>query len=771
MSLLAAGAFGIAKNLCPEWKPRPFVALVLFWADLILTGHVCSLFQALDSLPIYFMTSILVMTGLWLFSKMAVKRDAPLLQTAPSLDYTTFQSEQDKRRLWYFLGGSLLVVCLINLFIVLTTNPTNADSIIYRFPRVFFYVSGGSFFHPFDALDKRLTYYPLDGTALYVPIVLHNAPAYLFNLPSILAWLVVGYGTYRFARELGAERLIAFLASWIVLCTPNINAQAASTNDEILAAVALLTSLYLGFSWLRCGERLFFVLACAAIGISAGTKMHILFLVPVVAIAMGIMVVKARKTKGLLKQWTKAVGWGGGLLGLTAMMVMYAPFFLYNYFSTGRAYFLEQSAHEVLNTSGSVATFVQNFVIYAMQMVFAPIGDLNMWPDAHERQIFDNFLNSITNPFILPFVGNTQDSYHASYRFNGVTIATSVRMVEYSLWAGFVWLLWPLQIRGTKSTGNDFALKPLFLLLAATPLIWLFVWSAMTLYMEGSPTYFAYFLIVAAPAASMAFLRIRRESSDKIRWFLVCFVVVSNLIIVGNYYAFCGFRSLPLIVASPKLPMDWLHFDQNIIDEIQRAKRIRVDFSHEKMPYFSFMRWNPRATYIDPYRPPESYFDTLEIVPASSMNQFGFMPLQIPAKKTLGLTLLGTIRGIGQEAIFAFGNDVHRRYPAVSNYILPVLTYQASPDGSSTVAIASPPLGYDALDNLEFKITILSHNRIVYSRDWQNSLLFQASLDTSPLQDLYILTFQVRDAATHAPVTEISYKVIGRGQWLEDDPE
>jgi len=52
---------------------------------------------------------------------------------------------------------------------------------------------------------------------------------------------------------------------------------------------------------------------------------------------------------------------------------------------------------------------------------------------------------------------------------------------------------------------RPFTLRPLFMLLAAVPVAWLVLWSLFTLYMEGVPTYFTYYLICAAPAAVFCF--------------------------------------------------------------------------------------------------------------------------------------------------------------------------------------------------------------------------------------------------------------------------
>jgi len=771
-AVLAGGVIWFCRKVKMPWRDWPFALYIMVWASLVLAGHMASLVKALNRLDIYALATLAGLGIVLAAFRFADKpKAAPALLAPPQLSFAPIESLRARRLILIFLGATLAFVALSEMAIGFSVYPDNADSMIYRLPRAFWYVSNGSFLHPFDSMDKRITFYPLDGVALYVPLVLYNLPGTVHAFPSLAAWMMLGYTVYRFARELGAERLIAFFASWMIVVTPSILAQATSTNDEILCAVVLLTGLYMGWRWLVTGRRGYFFLAATAAGLSVGTKLHIVFLTPVILAALGLAAWHINHKPSRLRQWLKAIGWKTGTAALASTLVMIVPFLFYNYASTGRFYFLSDFTHEVFNMGTSLQVAFQNFLIYVSQMILSPIADLNSWPVANDRQHFNNMLNAALNPLIQPFIDPNPAYYHMSYRFVGITIPVSVRFVEFSLWSGFVWLLWPLQAKLTLK--QKFPLRGLFFLLAMTPPIWLVVWSLSTLYMEGTATYFTFYLICAAPAAVFTFARINRTVWNEIRWVIVVIVALTNVIISANLLMFSGFRALPDLVYSKTWPYDWDLFEKPIIDEIRRADKIRIVILHEKMPYFAYMHWNPRAKYYTPY-PVKELPDAekiLQIFPVSSLDRYGFMPLKIPGKKTLGATYIGAIRAIGREAIFAQGNGVERRFPDESNYIVLQVYVIENPRGS-IIKLENDVIGLSPEDNLEFNYEINYEGRKIFQRDWSEDPIFSLSLEGyNPFKKAGQITVAVRSAWNHKELTRATYRLGGPGFWLPEGGE
>jgi len=771
-ALFLAGAIVFACHRWKlPWRDWPFIVYILVWADLVLAGHFASFVKGLGQLEIYVtatLIALILVLGLYRYV-LLVPSAVPLIKP-PRLSFATINNPKTRKYLTIFLIGSLAFFALAEIVLGLSVYPDNADSMIYRLPRAFWYVSNGSFLHPFDSMDKRITFYPLDGVALYVPLVLYNLVGTLHTIPSLVTWFMLVYTTYRFARALGAERLIALFATWLVVLTPSILAQSISTNDEILTAVALLVGLYMGWRWMETGGRGYFFLALTSISISVGTKLHIIFLTPIILTAVGIGVWSVWKKPELFQRWIKAMGWRTGITSFLVAVVMIVPFLFYNYISSGRWYFFNDFARDVFNVRASLQGAFQNLLIYLSQMVFSPIADLNFWPVANDRQRFNSALNEIFNPLIKPWIDENPFFYHLSYRFIGVTIPVSVRFVEFSLWSAFVWLLWPLQ--GRLSLKQAFSLRPLFFLLAMTPPLWLLFWSFSTLYMEGTATYFTYYLICAAPAAVFSFGPIRRALWSEIRWVMITFVMITNFVICFNLIMYSGFRALPDLFLARVWPYDWCLIEDEIIKEIRSADRIRIIFTHEKMPYFAYMHWNPRATYYNPYpiknlSNPET---VLQILPISSMFEFGFMPLKIPGKLAPGLTYLGAVRAIGREAIFAVGNGVEKRHPTESDYIVPHVTVRQAGKRFS-ISVDEAIAGLQKDDNLEFRYELKLEDELIAQRDWDHDTNFSIEVPNHPAMVPYTLTIIVRSGWSHKELTRATYRVSGRGAWLPDGAE
>jgi len=775
----ALALMGLLVFACIKWKlPKqewPFFVLLLLWGGLVFASHGAGFLNGLNQLSVY-VPATFVGIGLMaaLFHGVWSMPSVTPLMVSPKLAFTTIENPKTRRFLFRFLAITLGLFAAISLIIGMSVYPDNADSMIYRLPRAVWYASHGNWMHPFTSPDNRLVYYPLDGVMLYVPLVLYGLPGTFHSIPSLISWAVVVYAAYRFARELGAERLLALFTAWLVGLTPSILAQATSTNDEILAAAVFVCCLYMGWRWLVTGRHFYFLMAGLAVALSAGTKLHIVFLMPIIAIAFGIALWHAVRKPSLFGTWARAIGWKTWLTTLLVMFVMFAPFLIYNYLSIGRMYFFDDFKKEVFNLSASLQVGFQNLLIYVSQMVLSPIADMNFWPVANDRQRFNTALNQIFNPLIRPFLDETPSFYHLGYRFVGVTIPVSVRFVEFSLWSAFIWLLWPLQ--AALSLKHKFPLRPLFFLLAITPPFWLVFWSFTTLYMEGTATYFTFYLVCAVPAAVMIFTPVRRQIWNELRWVVIAIVTISNLVICHNLVMYCGFRALPDLYYTHTWPYDWLLTEKPIIDEVRAASRIRVVFTHEKMPYFGYMHWNPSATYYTPFEMTDpkaipEFEKVLQILPISGMNMYGFMPLKIPGKLTPGPTYLGAVRAIGREAVFATGNDVQLRHPDESDYIILQAKIEPNDKNQWTVTLGPNPLGFSPSDQLTFEYEFKSGNEVIFHREADKNPSLQLTLRASPHEYKMEMTTIVRSAWNGKELTRATYAVGGPGMWLPEGPE
>jgi len=764
-----AALTGLAAYYCRRiampWREWPLFLFLAIWSAIVVAGYLVSPFDGLGSLPAHAAATFAALgLVLWLHhATVGAPRPTPYAKIRYPV-FLDISHPEWRRFLWLVLGATIVVAILIHLTVCFSFYPVNADSLNYRLARVFWYTSHGNVLHSFASIDKRLTFYPIDGLLLYVPIALYGVSAVFFSLPSMFSWLVIAYASYRFARALQAGRLVAFFAAWLAAMTPSILIEASSTNDEILTAAPLLAGLYFAWRWLVSGTEHYFLLAAVGLGLCIGTKLHIFFLLPIMAMSALWFAWFLWRRHESWRKWLPAMrlrvfaasAGAGGFMGLM--------FLVLNYISSGQFYFLTDTAHQVLNLGASLQDATQNFIIYTASMILAPIADLNIWQTFREREVTNRELNDIFAPLIAPFVSNDPHFFHLKYRFQGVIIPTSVLMVEYGLWPGFMWLLWFLQAAGLRR--EKFSLRPVFIVLAATPVIWLLIWSCVTLYMEGVPTYFAFYLMCAAPAMVFCFIPAASKLRDRIRWGIITFVVATTIIIDGNVGINNTFRGLWHFTEDKPWPYDWLLFEQPIVDEIRRAEQIHIAITHGKVYYFAFMHWNPGAIYYSPYDAPPDSIKVLHILTTPSEFSYGFMPIKIPGKLTPGITYLGHIRGVDREEVFAFGNNVDKRYPYASDFISMHASILPARQGYTlridpTVAGLNNPA-----DRLEFSYEIKAPDgKAVYLRGWKLSPVFTTDLPQDLMKVSYVIVVRVRSDFEPDKVITQTFALSGSGAW------
>lgn len=731
-----AGLLLLGTALLRRWPlprlERPILLAAFVWLAFILTGHTLSLLRALDSALLTCLFS-LVWLGISIpaFAWLAARGTAaqPLCPNQP-LNLAPFANPKQERALTIGLLILLGLAACCSFLLVANNMPGNADSVSYRLPRAFWYVSHGSLLHPFDAIDRRTIFYPLNGTLLYTPLVAYGFPGTFHNLPTYIAWLIVTLVCYRSGRELGAPRSLSLLATTLAVLTPNILVQAAATNDEILSGGALLTSLYFLLRWARSGNRAYFLLAATMAGISIGTKLHIVFTLPIVALALLLLLTAIIRYRALAGRTLQQIGWPTLLASLALGLLMTAPFLLYNYASTGRFYFSSEFANDFFNTQGKLQVIGQNFLIYLAQLCFAPIADLYGSADHTAREAFHATLNGFFKPLIAPHLSTDAADYHLQYRFNGITLMVSPYYLEYSLWAGFSFLLAPLlwwQAWRQRQTALGYPL----LLLAVTPAIWFVTWCVTTLYMEGTPTYLAYYLVIAAPACLLLMLPIARRWLSQLRWGLIAAILLTHCIIDFNTYRFNEFRKIPRLFESARLPYDWELMDESVIREIRDAPKIQIAFTRWGMSNFGIMQHNPHAFYFGPSEDVPDADDTLKIFSIPSTQYWGFAPIHLPRKPNPGATFIGKMRGWGPEAVFAYGRGVAQRWPDRNRYVIFQARTAPAPNGLKLMLIPYTP-GYRDPDTLEIRYEVWRGQQLEQTRDWAPQPHWETVLPTAP---------------------------------------
>jgi hypothetical protein len=331
--LLVLSAILTAGIKSPQlgWLRAALGVFLLVWAVLILTAQFLSLFSALNVTWLFVGVSIVTAAG----TSGGLRKIRPIRD----LTFPEFESPFNPRTaasVMAFLVVSAALVVIGDLMLAKGFLPANPDSIVYRFPRVYWYFGEGSLAHFSNQGEPRPQYYPFNGAIAYLPLLHFQLGPRMFSLMSLACWLVTGLSTYVFARDLGGPRVVAAATAWIIFLTPNVLIQSLSTNDELIAGAPLVAGLFFLHRWYHARQPFDALIGVVGLAISAGTKLHVTFYMPLLPIIAAVLACHYRAV------WVEVRGWlslrGATFIALLASIVLVFAFsfMFYNYRASGQ---------------------------------------------------------------------------------------------------------------------------------------------------------------------------------------------------------------------------------------------------------------------------------------------------------------------------------------------------------------------------------------------------------------------------------------------------
>jgi hypothetical protein len=737
-AILALGVRGSYRCL----RTQLVAIFLLVWADLVLTAQLLSLFSALHLFGVYVSTSLAIAVLLTLGARcLPIGRELDLPQFAdpfpPGLS----------RYLFSFFIVTLALVFLADVVLAYGLLPSNPDSLTYRFPRAYWYLGHGALTHFSNVADPRTLYYPFNGSLLYAPLVYFGVLPQAFTFVSLLCWLVIALATYLFARDLGGPRVTAAATAWLICLTPNVLLQALSTNDEIIAASAMLAALFFLHRWYRGREPLDALIGIAGVALSAGTKLHVTFYWPLLITIGVVLAVQFRATAAEVGSWLTARRLSALSITLCLSLVMAFSFMIYNKVSAGRV--TAWDFHDqVLNKPFQWRVAVQTLVLYLSQVVLTPFADLHVVFSPASRVLHYEGFNRLFAP-LFAWVNNGPAYMSASYRFTGINSGSAVAFNEQTLFIGFTWLValisGVLLLSRRKGQRVDW---PAIHLLSFP--VWMATYAASMRYIEGFTVYLGYAVIVAAPAMVFAFAPIRHLLADRLRWGLLAFVAVVHCFFAADIFLTSSPRNLIALLRAPHWPVArGFAVDDEVVREISASTAGIYNRSISwEQPFWLTMFQNPEipqylATNPDPIpvsadaptdpaslqlrysryvlmpRPGDRHLHLFLFPQAPKYGQM--IPVHIPDKTSPGLTWIGDIGfTLGPEWVFGAGNEVESRHAGRDKYVLvPYQELAGGADGQGRL-IRIPPIVYGLAeaDRLQFRFELKVSGKIIAASDW-----------------------------------------------------
>src|SRR5712671_2675619 len=698
------------------WPSALVAIFVLVWAVLILTAHALSLFSAINVTSAYIALSLLIAAG----TAMGLRR-IPLERDLSFPPFASPFGPRATKRLAWFLAITGALVLLGNLVLAYGLLPANPDSIVYRFPRAYWYFGQGSLMHMTNNAEPRPLYYPFNATLAYLPLIHFQLGPRAFFAQSLLSWLVIALTTYSFARDLGGPRV---------------------------TAAPLLVGLYFLHRWYH-GRQLFDALVgVIGVSISVGAKLHVMFYWPLLIGVAVMVVIHYRSALREARNWLNLRGVSVLAVMVLAGAVFGLSFIAYNYASAGRATSWEFN-DQILNRPFNWRAALQTIVLYASQVVLTPIADLHLALDSTSRAYHYEAFNRIFAP-LFSWVDNGPAYTSASYRFRGVNSPSAVVFNEVTVFIGFTWLVALVAGAWLLRRWNDPQLVWGRFQLASLP-VWALTFAASTRYIEGFSTYLSYATIIAAPALVYAFAPVHRPRLDRARWALLGFVGAAHCFFAIDLLLTSSPQNLIVLSRAAHWPISrGFLIDPAVQDEIGRAKAGVYDHAiawgqrhwvfmayHPEIP--QFLSRNPDPIPVPAGAPDDPTSVTLRYSRYVAMPRAGerhlhvysfvqvpaygnAVPVHIPDKATPGLTWIGDILfALGPEWVFAAGNGVETRFPGRDKYI--VLTFAELSEfgriAEPIVRFSSVVYGLGVEDDLKFRFEMKIDANLVASTDWK----------------------------------------------------
>lgn len=652
---------------------RLCAAYLLAWSNLVYTGLILATFSRLNSVTLYFSTSLVLCAAIDVL--LGFRKMSPLPAKPKVADDRGGRFDRIVRRA---LAATLGLAALASLLICCHYVPNNWDSCSYRFGRVFFYLSQGNLLHFAKTFDPRLLYYPLNGVLAYVFFALYQFGAHWMYFVTGLAWIFAGLGIYSAARDLGASHTGSVVAAWLGLMSPNVLAQAASTNDEVLAATPILIGLSFGMAWLSTSRRRYAVLAGIGIGLGCGTKLHWTFYWVFVLAALILLAIRFLRKPHAWPELRCRIP--DVLLAGCVALPMIGAFAVCNYISSGQV--MDPRLAEVnLNYPFRLDIAREKIRINTAQLFLNPIPDLVPPVHPEQRQAAYSAFNRFFVKCCFSDLVETIKPSKSGYRFAGIAKPDGFAYTEYTVWLGFLPHLLVLACLAAVFTRR---LPFASLAVLAAFFFWHATDSVQGLYIDDAAAYYSFPAVLSVAGLAPAWDLARASRRPIGRMLLAGFFAVfaTHAVLGANLLAFGRLRNVSFVWHKPSPPADLHALEPVVIEAIQSARQIYIPYAHWEILYWNFMRFNPAAIYttgVELQSPPAGATMLLSLTREGNLD---LLPVRLPIRSVPGLKHLGIA---ANAQIFSLHDHIGAKYPDRDGYtMIPFTWIRNGPDGTLT---------------------------------------------------------------------------------------
>jgi len=377
--LLIAFALPLTALLRPPGRPAALLSVYLLsYANIVLVGEITNSFFQLNNRWLWLALHAVLAAAAWLWWWRAGKpslsgpwkgADGQLL---PAGLRATFKQWPD---LWLLAIGVGLVF-LFSAVLLWIVPPNNNDSLATHMSRIGYWMQRGSFF-PWPSQRVWQVTYPVNMQLQMFWTVLFLGTDRIVEVVQWVGALAALPAVFGIARLLGASRPQALFAALVSATFPEIILESTTTQNDLVAGTLFAAMLYLLFLGLPRrgmdgGHPGMLVLSGLAFGLGLGTKQTLLFLLPGLALALGlILLYHGRSLLRCLVVWAAS--------GLVFFMLLSAYMYIVNQVNFGTPMGPETAVDA--QTGGQTgASLVQNLVFNSFRLAYQMIDPTGL-PD------------------------------------------------------------------------------------------------------------------------------------------------------------------------------------------------------------------------------------------------------------------------------------------------------------------------------------------------------------------------------------------------------
>ncbi|MBA4135787.1 MAG: hypothetical protein C0518_00560 [Opitutus sp.] len=631
LATLACASWAAARHSVRHPIDRILAAATLAWTNIVLTSLALASFEQLGNTVWFFRTSLLLALVTWLALRWLKPEPAPLQR-----------EEIPATRLLLACGLTLAPLLYVAIRVAATYEPNNYDTLTYHLPRAMYYIGQGDLAH-FETGNPRQIYFPFNYNLLQLVVLLHNVPVQAINFINLFAWLTGGLALYRLCRLAALSANASLIATWLALTSTQVLAQGTATTNDLPTGVALLCALVFALRWRETSGQRFALLAGVAAGLTAGSKLTVVFFGPTGALILVVLAVQHWRDRRFAAFMRGVAAWiPAGVVALA----LASPFAAINLAEKGE--WINKTYDFTLNRPFSVWSVLQTGSAYLIQLFLEPLhrfvfdlkitAELNAWG---ARTFFPNWNEAYAFSPLYLFPPDLNED-HVFFGLTGpvVFLAGVYCLVR---WRRFttpvVWL-------------------------AALGLGWFATYFVLNKWSLYNQRYFVPAILVLTPCLGACIDAGGAKFRPRVRSGLG-FLAFCSLWLAAIYLFNNTSRPFAPLWAGQPPPPAWPTLPATMIERIAAEPRVNIHSTDGNERIFLLMAAGKRQRFTS--------FDAIDPAAYQVFSEWGFVRkvaysnieqlssytlAPFPTKRTAGVEFLGTI-GQGQPALDYYGLAAH----------------------------------------------------------------------------------------------------------------